>query len=70
MWNPHTSDCGTCTHKGGRRPIKSRGNRGRPKSVLTVDDMLCLLSPSKPVPKAVQQCISHVLSHLPNCLIN
>ena len=40
--------------KGGR-PKKSRGNRGRPK------DILCL-SLSKPVHKAVQQCISHGLS--------
>ena len=58
MWYPHTSDCVTCSYvakqsKGGR-PKKSKGNRGRPKSVFTVEDILNL-SPSKPVPKAVQQ---------------
>ena len=54
MWYPHTSDCVTCSYvakqSNGGRPKKSKGNRGKPKSVFTVEDILNL-SPTKPVIK-------------------
>ena len=66
MWNPRTSDYGTCTHieknktKCGR-PKKSQGiGAGQNLFSLLTTSYVCL-SPSKTVPKAVQQCISHVV---------
>ena len=64
MWFSHTNVCGTCSTrvqkaKGGRR-IKNKAG-GRPKSVITVKDMLSL-DASKPIPQDVEKAISHVMA--------
>ena len=84
IWGPHEVECDTCTHlkhkSQGGRPKKRKGRNGgrppaatvdKPASQMTASDILSL-SPSKPIPSIVDQCISHVMnikikqSDLPN----
>ena len=66
IWSAHNPVI--CTHmltksKGGR-PKKRQNKGGRPPTiskVITTEDIL-KLSPSKPVPKEIEKCISHVIS--------
>ena len=68
VWKSHSENCEICSlidnHSKPGRPkkVKNKGGRSSNKSaVFTTDDILNL-SPSKPLPKIVEQCISHVVS--------
>ena len=84
IWGSHEAECDTCTHlklkSRGGRPKKRKGRNGgrrcratvdKPASQMTASDILSL-SPCKPIPSIVDQCISHVMnikinkSELPN----
>ena len=68
VWKSHSENCEICyligNHSKPGRPRKVKNKGGRPSNklaVFTTDDILNL-TPSKSLPKIVEQCISHVVS--------
>ena len=70
-WLPHQENCDTCCHikiksVGGRLPKRKASGGCRPTTKemtpeITTNDILNL-SPPKPVPHIIEECLSHVMS--------